>query len=90
MDTINIEISLYQNCNFCSKTYNSYSSRGYYLIWLKTKFLFRWVMFKNDEIKLALNTELLMTDDRSNNQYINFSYNCPELGEKIGQEYDIW
>ena len=47
-------------------------------------------MFKNDEIKLALNTELLMTDDRSNNQYINFSYNCPELGEKIGQEYDIW
>ena len=47
-------------------------------------------MFKNDEIKLAMNAELLSGDDMSDNQFISFSYNCPELGEKIGAEYDIW
>ena len=34
-----------------------------------------------------MTTELLMTDDTSQDKYMYYSYNCPELGRKITTNY---
>ena len=53
-------------------------------------------MFKNDDIKLAVNSKMLIVDNECAvaDKYANeiFSYNSPEYRESldIGYPYDIW